>query len=125
MADHAVTNSGLQLNDATYDIMRFFVEKVLPAAGVFYALLAANWGWGYVLEVTGSLAGAAVFLGVLLSFARRGYSSTELPKSYDGQVVQSTNEAGDTVLRLQLNPDAMSEILNKPVISIKGFDASA
>lgn len=125
MADHAVTNSGFQIKDSTYDVMRVFVEKVFPAAGAFYALLAGFWGWGHVLEVTGSLAGAAVFLGVLLTFARKGYSSVELPASYDGQVVQGVTETGQTTLRLQLNPDAAADILNKPVINIKGFDASA
>jgi hypothetical protein len=125
MAEHAVTNSGLQLTDSTYDTMRLFVEKVFPAAGVLYALLASFWGWGHVVEVTGTLAGVAVFLGVLLSFARKGYSSVELPASYDGQVVQTQTDAGDTVLRVQLNSEATADLFNKPVINIKGFDASA
>lgn len=125
MAEHAVQNSGLQLSDSAYDTIRVGVEKVLPAAGVLYALLASFWGWGHVVEVTGSLAGIATFAGVVLTFARKGYSVTPLPDKYDGQVVQGTNEAGDTVLRLQLNPDATADILNKPVINIKGFDASA
>jgi hypothetical protein len=49
----------------------------------------------------------------------------ELPASYDGQVVQTQTDAGDTVLRVQLNSEATADLFNKPVINIKGFDASA
>lgn len=125
MADHVVENSGLTLTDGTYDVIRFFVEKILPAVGVFYAVLAGAWGWDNVVPVTASIGGLTVFLGVVLSFARSGYKVTPLPTSYDGQVVQGVTEEGETYLRLQLDPKATTDILNKPVINIKGFDASA
>lgn len=128
MAEHAATNSGLvQLNDAQYDLARFFVEKVLPAAGVFYALLAGNWGWPNVIPVVGSLAGATVFLGVILSFARKGYSpNPETPLGgFDGEIVAGDPQDGGPVLTFKLDPTKVDEILNKKVVTFKGFDPNA
>lgn len=128
MGSHAATNTGLvQLNDAQYDFFRAILEKVVPAAGVFYALLGGYFHWNNIIEVTGSLAGAAVFLGVLLSLARRGYEpSTEAPPGgYDGKVVEDVNDEGLPVLRLELSAEATSNLMNKSQLVIKGFDAGA
>jgi hypothetical protein len=133
MADHAATNSGLvQLSDAQYDFFRAILEKVIPAAGVFYALLGGYFHWSNVIEVTGSLAGAAVFLGVVLSVARKGYSpapaqtGTDAPTSYDGEIALSgVAEDGTPIAQIQLTEDAQRNFLTKPVLTIKGFDESA
>jgi len=128
MADHSATNSGfVQLSDAQYDFFRAILEKVFPAAGVFYALLGGYFHWNNVVEVTGSLAGAAVFLGVVLSLARRGYTpSTETPPGgFDGAVVDGINEAGEPIVRVQLNETSASDLLNKSQLVIKGYDPSA
>lgn len=122
-------NSGVvQLNDSVYDLLRIFVEKVFPALGVFYAALAYFWHWGYTVEVSGSFAAAAVFGGVLLSLARKGYaptSDTDL-QSFDGQVVVSgVNASGDPIAQLQLTEEAQRNFLTKPVLTIKGFDENA
>ena len=128
MANHAATNSGLvQLNDATYDLFRQLVEKVVPAAGVLYALLAGYWGWGHIVEVTGSLAGVAVFLGVVLALSRKGYApDPEVPSGgFDGEIIQGNGEFGSPVLTFKLDPAKVDDILNKKVVTFKGFDPSA
>lgn len=129
MAEHVATNSGpVQLNNSTYDLLRIFVEKVFPALGVFYAALAFFWGWGYTVEVSGSFAAAAVFGGVLLSFARQGYSSESSTnaRQFDGEIALSgVAEDGTPIAQIQLTEDAQRNFLTKPVLTIKGFDESA
>lgn len=127
MSDHAAVNSGfVQLKDSSYDILRFLVEKLFPAASALYAAFAVVWGWGYIAQVSGSFAALAVFGGVLLTFARKGYEPlTDVPRTgYDGQVVEDVID-GDPVLRVELTNDAKQNLMNKPQIVIKGYDASA
>jgi hypothetical protein len=131
MADHAAeaTNSGLVLSDGAYNALRQIVEKVFPGLGVLYTALATLWGWSHVTEVVGTLAALAIFGGVLLSLARRGYSpastSDTPPGGYDGKVVSDVNEAGDTVLRLQLDSSSAESILTKRQVVFKGYDPTA
>lgn len=127
MADHAERSSGINLSDSSYDVLRQFVEKVFPGLGVLYAALATLWGWGYILQVGGSLSAIAVFGGILLSMSRKNYVTdpSSPPGGYDGAVVQDINEAGEAVLRLELTSSATEEIMNKPQIVFKGYDAAA
>lgn len=127
MAEHAATNSGLALSNSSYDVLRFVVEKGFPGLGLLYAAFAGLWGWGYEVEVGGSLAALAVFGGLLLTFARKGYSvDPEIPPGgYDGEVVEGVNEDGQPTLKLQLDPSAVDDLLNKKQIVFKGYDPSA
>lgn len=127
MAEHAATtNSGLILSDGTYDVLRQFVEKVFPGLGVFYAALATIWGWGYEVEVGGTFAALTVFGGILLSLARRGYSS-DLSDGYtgpfDGEVVEELTVDGEPALRLQLNTASAENLMNKHHLIFKGLNS--
>lgn len=132
MAAHAAesTNAGLvQLSDAQYDFFRQILEKVFPAFCVFYALVGGYLHLGNVAEVTGITAGAAVFLGVVLSLARRGYvpekvvvPPADIPK--DGKVVSDIID-GQPVVRVELDSEAKQNLLNKDVLVIQGFDPEA
>ncbi|WKW85748.1 hypothetical protein SEA_DJUNGELSKOG_30 [Arthrobacter phage Djungelskog] len=125
MADHVAVvegqNSGLVLSDAAYDNLRRVVEKLLPAIGLLYAAFATAWGWGYVAQVSASLAALAVFGGVLLTFARKGYAPpvTIGKANYDGQVVSDVID-GQPALRIELNEDSTQNLLNKQNLLIKG-----
>lgn len=123
----AVTNSGIvQLNNSGYDIIRIAVEKVFPALGVLYAALAVFWGWGYTVEVSGTFAALAVFGGVVLSLARKGYSATDTSGPYDGEIaISGVSEDGAPIAQIQLTEDAQQNFLTKPVLKIKGFDENA
>lgn len=127
MAEHAGKSSGVNLSDKSYDRLQKMVEKVLPALGVLYAALATYWGWGYQIEVGGSLAAVGVFFGIILGFSRKNYNADPSgpPGGYDGAVVQDVNEAGEAVLRLELTAEATANLLNKPQIVFKGYDAAA
>lgn len=122
------TNSGLvQLSDAQYDFFRAILEKVFPAAAAFYALLGGYFHWQNTVEVCGSIAGAAVFLGVVLSLARKGYvpPATE-PTSFDGQIsVVGVSDDGAPIAQIELTETAQRNFLTTPVLTIKGFDENA
>lgn len=127
------TNSGIvQLSDGQYDFFREVLEKVFPAAIAFYALVGGYLKWGNIVEVTGIMGGLAVFLGVILAAARRGYSpapgkpSTDAPTSYDGEIVLSgVADDGTPIAQIQLTEDAQRNFLTKPNLTIKGFDETA
>ena len=128
------TNSGLvQLSDEQYDFFRAILEKVFPAAGALYALLGGYFQWQNTIEVTGAIAGVAVFLGVVLSLARRGYEPAKTgtdaiarPVSFDGQIaITGVSPEGDPIAQIQLTEDAQQNFLTKPVLTIKGFDETA
>lgn len=132
MAAHVAesTNSGLvQLSDAQYDFARQILEKVFPAFAAFYALVGGYLHWDNVIQVTGIVSGAAVFLGVVLTLARRGYTPEkqvvlpeDIPK--DGKVVSDVIN-GEPVVRVELDREATNNLLNKDVIVIEGFNPEA
>jgi hypothetical protein len=125
------TNSGIvQLSDGQYDFFREILEKVFPAAIAFYALVGGYLGWNNIVQVTGIIGGLAVFLGVILALARKGYSPTksvtDAPKSYDGEIALSgVADDGTPIAQIQLTEDAQRNFLTKPVLTIKGFDENA
>lgn len=125
------TNSGpVQLSDEWYNFLRAILEKVFPAAGVLYALLGGYFHWENTVEVCGSIAGVAVFLGVVLSLARHGYepakTGTNAPRSFDGQIaLTGVSPDGAPIAQIQLTEDAQQNFLTKPVLTIKGFDENA
>jgi hypothetical protein len=130
MADHAATNSGLvQLSDAQYNLFKEILEKVFPAFIAFYALVGGYLGWDNIVQVTGITGGLAVFLGVILALARKGYvpqPSTDASASYDGEIaVTGVSPEGDPIAQIQLTEDAQRNFLTKPVLTIKGFDENA
>ncbi|AXH44577.1 holin [Arthrobacter phage MediumFry] len=126
------TNSGIvQLSDAQYDFFREVLEKVFPAAIAFYALVGGYLKWGNIVEVTGIMGGLAVFLGVVLSLARKGYSPpvkevASPPTSFDGEVkVVGVTENNEPIAQIVLNDNVQKNFLTTPVITIKGFDENA
>lgn len=130
MADgrYEATNSGpVQLSDGQYDVLRRFVELVIPGLGAFYAAVALIWGWGYIAEVTGTATALVVLGGVILKFARSGYAPpTVAPRGgFDGEVVLGDPAKGEPVLQLKLDPTKIDDLFTKPVVTFKGFDPEA
>jgi hypothetical protein len=122
------TNTGLvQLSDAQYNFFKEILEKVFPAFIAFYALVGGYLGWDNIVQVTGITGGLAVFLGVILALARKGYSpGTGAPKSYDGEIALSgVADDGTPIAQIQLTEDAQRNFLTKPLLTIKGFDENA
>jgi hypothetical protein len=64
-----VQPKGLILSSQTYDRLKVLSTIVLPALATLYATLASIWGWPFSVEIVGTVAAFAVFLGVLLKVA--------------------------------------------------------
>lgn len=69
-----------QLSNAAYDAVRWVVQILLPALGVFYATLGSLWGFPGVIQVTGTLAAFAVLLGSLLGLSRKNFDPPATPQ---------------------------------------------
>jgi hypothetical protein len=114
-------NTGLVLSDGMYNVLRALTEKVFPGLGALYATIAAIWGWDYAVQVGGTFAALSVFGGILLTLARRGYvPSVVTDGSFDGAVVEDIVD-GESVVRVELNKQGASNILNKEQLLIKGL----
>lgn len=82
----------MNLSNAAYDRLKFVVQILLPALGTFYFTLAGIFGLPYGEQLVGSLAAAAVFLGVFLRRSDTKYQQIE--PTYDGRLVVETTLEG-------------------------------
>jgi len=63
----------MKLNNKVYDIMKWLVIIVLPAAATLYAALAAVWAWPYADEVVTTITAVDTFLGAVLCISTAQY----------------------------------------------------
>jgi len=130
MAEHEAPSKGPVINDRLFDLLRRFVEFVFPAlSGLYFGL---NKFWGDAVfpnpeNIAGTLALVSIFLAGLLAFLRNAYSKADTPPpgGYDGEVVAHTNDDGLPVLKFELDPKKVSDVLNKSQVTFKGFNPSA
>lgn len=129
MSDHEAPSSGLIINDGLFDILRRFVEFIFPALSLLYVGLNKFWGdemFPNPENLAGTFSLVAIFLAGLLAFLRNAFKKSDTPiGGYDGRVVEDVTEAGEPILRLQLDTSSTPDVMNKKVISFKGYDASA
>lgn len=57
------------LPDRLYDLIKFVVTVIMPAASVAYAGLAGIWGWPYADEVTRTIAVIYTFLCAVMGIS--------------------------------------------------------
>jgi hypothetical protein len=88
-----------------YDFLKKLVEIILPALSAFYIGLAELWGLPGSLQVAGTLALIATFLGVCLGISSHTYN--KLDKAFDGNVVITTTEEGKKLFSLEVNGDPL------------------
>jgi len=104
------------LSDATYDNLKAFNTKVIPAVGALYFALAQVWGFPKGEEVVGTLAIVATFLAVLLGWANSRYDKSGA--GIDGTVDVTHGEEGQktVLLKIETDPDQM---LNQKTVNLK------
>lgn len=93
-----------------YDALSNSVKLVLPALGTLYFTIASVWGLPYGDQVVGSLAAIATFLGVVLTLAKRGWSSV-----MDGSIVVNQSDPAKDVYSIELNGPLEDLTANKSV----------
>lgn len=64
----------MKLSNKVYDILKWLVIIVLPAAATLYAALAAVWAWPYPDEVVTTITAVDTFLGAVLCISTAKYN---------------------------------------------------
>lgn len=64
----------MQLQNKTYDILKWIAQIVLPAIGTLYFALAAIWGFPYGEQIIGTITAVDAFLGALLGISSHNYN---------------------------------------------------
>lgn len=64
----------MKLPDKVYDVLKWIVLIVIPAATTFYAVLDKVFSWGYADVVAEISAAACMFLGAILGLSTAEYN---------------------------------------------------
>ena len=105
----------VKVSNSVYDLMKFFVQIVLPALGVLYASLAGFWGFPNVEEVVGTVTAVALFLGAVMRLSSKNYNVEGSPV---GSFLVIDNEEGGKTISLGLDQDP-ADFVDGSVISFK------
>lgn len=93
-------------SNRAYDILKWVAQVALPALALFYIAVAPFWGFPKQEEVAGTIVAFDLLLGTLLGLSTRQYNNSDA--KYDGAVVISPNEDGNSDLNVSLNPQALA-----------------
>ena len=64
----------MTISNKLYDILKWLVIIVLPAAGTLYSALSNVWGWPYPEEVVTTITAVDTFLGAVLCISTATYN---------------------------------------------------
>ena len=64
----------MKISNKLYDILKWLVIIVLPAAGTLYAALSTVWGWPYSEEIVTTITAVDTFLGAVLCISTVNYN---------------------------------------------------
>lgn len=76
------------LPDKVYNVLKWVVMIVLPAAATLYVLLANTWGFPYADEISATITGVTTFLGAILGISSRSYKKSTTTK----EITEDTTE---------------------------------
>lgn len=110
----------LPLNNNTYDLVKKFVQVVLPALATLYAGLAALWNFPYTTGVVGTMTLLATFLGIALGLSSSLYNKSDSSvedDTLDASLIVSTVD-GEKFLTLGFKDQNVEAMLAKPVIRL-------
>ena len=64
----------MKISNKLYDILKWLVIIVLPAAGTLCSALCSVWGWPYSEEVVTTITAVDTFLGAVLCISSATYN---------------------------------------------------
>lgn len=64
----------MKIPNKIYDILKWLVIIVLPAAATLYAALSSVWAWPYADEVVTTITAVDTFLGAVLCISTATYN---------------------------------------------------
>lgn len=73
----------MQLNDKTYQIMKWCTMVLIPACTTLYVALSAIWNFPYASEVAKTSAAVCAFLGAILGISTATYYKDSEPFDED------------------------------------------
>lgn len=103
----APPNARVLLSSSVYDKLKTLSLYVLPALAAAYFGLAQIWGFPKAEEVLGTVAVLETFLGALMRISNSQYENSDA--RFDGSILVSPNEEGNTDLNVSLDPAAIAE----------------
>ena len=71
----------MEMNNKTYDILKWICLVVFPGFGALWTTLSDLWGFGYAVQVAGTLDALGVFLGALIGISGIKHANTSKKKS--------------------------------------------
>lgn len=102
------------LSNSAYDKLKFVAQVLLPGLGALYFGLAAIWGLPAAEQVVGTVTVVDTFLGLFLKANTSSYMNSDA--RFDGAVVISPSEEGNSNLNVSLDPTSLAE---KDEITVK------
>lgn len=102
--------------DKVYNVLKFFVQIILPALATLYTVLSAIWGLPDVKEVVATLGAVATFLGVTLHISSGNFAATGADAI--GTISVAPNGNG-SVLALHIDPH---DVVGKDSITLQVVD---
>ena len=64
----------MKISNKLYDILKWLVIIVLPAAGTLYAALSTVWSWPHSEEIVTTITAVDTFLGAVLCISTATYN---------------------------------------------------
>lgn len=71
------------MSDKMYNILKWVVVIVLPAASTFYASLGAIWGLPYSNEIPETITKLGLFLGAVMMISNVNYNKKQVDQNAD------------------------------------------
>lgn len=91
------------MKNKTYDVIKRFVQVILPAVSAAYLSLAQLFDLPNPEKVVGVIAIVTTFLGVSLGINAKTYYDSDEP--YDGEIVTTETDSGKLIYSLELGVD--------------------
>ena len=70
----------MQISNKLYNVLKWVVMIVMPAAATLYQVLAGLWNFPFADQIVGTITALATFLGACLMISTKNYNKTQ-----DGQ----------------------------------------
>lgn len=103
------------LPDKLYNLIKWFVQIVVPAFSTLYFTLGNQFGWTNVEAVIGTCAAVATFLGVILGLSNHQFNKVK----YWGDVIISEGPEGTIIDHMAFNDVPTGDISKRDEVVLK------
>lgn len=101
-----------------YNIIKYLVLIVLPSFTSFYILLATQWDWDHVTQISVSLTGFTAFLGSLVGISSRNHNNSD--DRFFGEIHVAGTDEGAQISHQVFNEDPSGQtIADKKEVTFK------